>query len=204
MSANKTKKKQVTTAKVKAGGKGKSKRVTPPDEVTVRFQIAPGADEALAIAAPYDMPWSIEPIPGTKMNASGTIPKDARIEVKLPLAMFAGGRTVNLVLEWGKDAAGNALTVKYMLDWAAYHAEALGMRLVSLGYATGYLTSGPDLVIFTDPGAPAARPPVLTPPANAIEQQAVLAFEADHALEHRGAFDPATVTALETATGGPL
>lgn len=198
------KKKQVTTGKVRAGGKGKAKKVNPPDEVTVRFQIAPGADVALAITAPYDMPWKISPIPGTKLSANGTIKKDAPIEVKLPLAMFTGGRTVNLVLEWGKDPAGNALTVDYMLDWAGYHAEAIGMRLVSLGYATGYLTGRPDLAVFTDPGVPAARPPVLTPPGTAIEQQAVLSFEADQSLEHRGAFDAATVAALETATGGRL
>lgn len=199
------KKKQVkTTGKVKAGGKGKPKKVNPPDEVTVRFQVAPGVDEALAITAPYDMPWHVEPIPGTKLSASGTILKDARIEVNLPLAMFTGGRTVNLVLDWGKDPAGNALPVRYMLDWAAYHAEAIGMRLVSLGYTTGYITGAPDLAVFPDPGTPPAKPPVLTPPANVIEQQAVLAFEADHALEHRGAFDAPTVTALENATGGRL
>jgi hypothetical protein len=199
-----TKKRIKTTGRLKIGGKGKPKKVTPADEVTVRFQVTPGADDRLAITAPYEMPWHVEPIPGTKLSAKGTIAKDAPIEVKLPLDMFHGGRTANLVLEWGKDAANDPLTVTYMLDWAAINADAIGMRLVSLGYATGFLKAAPDPQVFVDMGTTGGKLPVLTQPVGPIEQQAVLAFEADQDAQLRGVFDEDTVKKLISATEGPL
>ncbi|MFO0614723.1 MAG: hypothetical protein U0414_19205 [Polyangiaceae bacterium] len=196
-------KRVLTTAKVRVGKKKGTKQVVArADEVTFRLQLAPGAEEALVIRAPYALPWSTATVTGSTLAAHGTIPKDAPIEFKLPLSMFVGGSQIQLEIHWGTGSTGQPLRVQYLLQWSAYHEEVPGMQLVSLGYATGFLATAPDLWMFADPLTPAANPPVVQQPLNAAEQQAVLSFEADHDLEHRGVFDADALTAVHDSKGG--
>lgn len=199
-------KRQTTAPVTLRSNSGEVLAVLPSQVVYLRFQVAPGSDDDLAILAPYPLPWRISRVERdvetsvTVASVEGTIPKNDRIEIPVPIALVDRVLTrAMLEITWDKDAKPEPIRMSYDLEWQVFADKyQLGLRLLSLGYRTGYLDQPFKGSAFTFALAKGFRPP------SSGDQQALLQFQADLKLTQDARFsDEVEIDLVRKSKGAP-
>ncbi|MFO0553501.1 MAG: hypothetical protein U0271_34280 [Polyangiaceae bacterium] len=158
----------------------------------VRFQYAPGADPMHSVLAKDPIPWRLGRSVSSENQQmevlkTGTIAAYCPVEIPVPLSLVTTTPWIHLVLEWDKRAGVAQETYYWLFFFAADDSKNLGVRLIQLGYVTGYLDKYKITPIWSPFGRPIKRGSYVS---NSIEQQALLQFQTDN-----GAYVVAGVTA---------
>lgn len=189
--------------------------VVVPETLYVRFQVCPGESVDSAIRATADLKWEVRQFAPTYLDGerlekaavgmyqdSGTIAADEVVQVPIPMSTFSGTHPVYVSIAWDASDSEKPIWSDYLVQFADFDdAEHPLYRLVALGYVMPFRDDHATTKAFSTKSSPPGRTRALHG-ASAIEEQAILQFQADHGRTFDGALESKGWAALKKETGG--